>query len=211
MCFAKLVITKSLLTINNMAAKKFTFIFRRGEELLGQDDLIQLVDVIRHGPIPVSYKAAHSNNRYDSVQIFTTTEICHQLVHTATKAVWASVRRAVKAARRNGDTAVSEAQERFGIRRKFLTPAQREVLGKRVHDCAVKLPDDTARLNWMEARGAGLNLPNTSSGLAHIWVSEGGRVVHHYGETYREVIDRAMGYESKPQMPGGTKRSKRSA
>jgi len=65
--------------------------------------------------------------------------------------------------------------------------------------------DDTARLNWLEAHGAGLNSPG---GWAHVWVTgDFDRPSHYYGETYRSVIDRAMGYG--PGTPA-TRRGKRS-
>ena len=92
---------------------------------------------------------------------------------------------------------------------------QAEKVARRNGDAALRIPDDTARLNWLEARNAGLNRPNSLGGLAHVWVADGGDCpTHHYDETYRAAIDRAMGYASDNQPMGSTpatRRSKRSA
>lgn len=155
--------------------------------------------------------------RYEkaSVQVFTDERKMYELLYAAAWGPTHIVQRVIKQARRNGDTAVSNASKRLNDLR-LAAANVRAVDALTIRDCAVKI-DDTARLNWLEARDAGLNRPNSQGGLAHVWVDGD----HYYALTYREAIDRAMAshindeqFLKNVSLRGGvlvTKRSKRSA
>lgn len=193
-----------------MAAKKHTFIFKLGDPGVTEDILYRLIVVVRDGPLPLSYKASYTNHRPDSVQLFTYTSLCLDLLG---RAGWSKpCTKMLTAARRNGDLAVGKASKRLDDLRRAANVRAVDSLRP------VKLTydrDDTARLNWLEAHEALLNYPNTGSG-PHVAL---GLMEHYYGSTYRDAIDRAMAGHAEimnrceiiAEMPGGTKRSKRSA
>lgn len=183
---------------------KRTYIFIVADGVTEQD-LYRLAVVLRNRST-MSYKISHINNRYDRVQVFTVPSEMHQIAHAAGFS-GAIARVIIATARRRGDAAVGLASKRLdNLRRRPLVPS------------AVRKEDkseDTILLDWLEKNQALINVPNTTAEwpMAHVSCrTPNGGTIHHYDTSYRSVIRRAMRHYSTPmQMPGGTKRSKRSA
>lgn len=203
---------------------KYTYIFTVANGLT-EDDLCRLAQSVRMRTI--SYRLSHSHHLYDSVQVFTVPGEMHRIAHAAGFS-GEQLRVALPAAQRRGDMAVKQA---YGLQQGDTG----QLLENRVNECedkactiesaAVTQTEDTVMLDWLQENQALVNMPNLTPGLAHVaYLNEKGGREHVYGENYRDVIRRAMAtkthnrkatrcfrYRTPMQMPGGTKRSKRSA